>query len=156
VIANAVATMAAGRPDDLDPEAWYKAAIWIDQNQAANAAFWSAHQPPFQLKPTTTWFAQIPQAPLPNRQNFTRPLVATSSCQNFPTRFAHAQPTPGNLVSMDVDALDIHKFDQDTVEALLQKLNVRWDEMNLATSKPSEASSEENVTLEEDFPSSSK
>jgi hypothetical protein len=26
-IANAVATMAAGRPDDLDPEAWYEAAI---------------------------------------------------------------------------------------------------------------------------------
>jgi hypothetical protein len=38
-IADAVATMAAGRPDDLDPEAWYEAAIRIDQNQAANAAF---------------------------------------------------------------------------------------------------------------------
>jgi hypothetical protein len=38
-IADAVATMAARRPDDLDPEAWYEAAICIDQNQAANAAF---------------------------------------------------------------------------------------------------------------------
>ena len=31
--------MASGRPDDLDPDAWYEAAIRIDQNQAANAAF---------------------------------------------------------------------------------------------------------------------
>ena len=42
-IADAVATMAAGRPDDLDPEAWYEAAVRIDQNQATNAAFRSAH-----------------------------------------------------------------------------------------------------------------
>ena len=42
-IANAVATMAAGRPDDLNPEAWYEAAIRINQNLAANAAFRSAH-----------------------------------------------------------------------------------------------------------------
>ena len=46
-IADTVATMAAGRPDDLDPEAWYEAAIRIDQNQAANATFRSAHQPSF-------------------------------------------------------------------------------------------------------------
>jgi hypothetical protein len=57
---------------------------------------------------------------------------------------------------MDVDALDVRKFDRNTVEALLQKLNARWDKMNLTSSKPSEAGSEENVTLEEDFPPSSK
>ena len=44
-IADAVATMASGRLDDLDPDAWYEAAIRINQNQAANAAFRSAHQP---------------------------------------------------------------------------------------------------------------
>jgi hypothetical protein len=38
-IADAVATMASGRPDDLDLEAWFEAAIRFDQNQAANAAF---------------------------------------------------------------------------------------------------------------------
>ena len=155
-IADAVATMAAGRPDDLDPEAWYEAAIRIDQNQAANVAFRSAHQPSFQPKPLTTRFAQSQQAPLPNRQNFSHPPAAPSSRQNFPTRFAHAQPTPGNPVPMDIDALDVHKFDRDTVEALLQKLNARWDEMNLATSELSEVGSEENVLPEEDFPSSSK
>jgi hypothetical protein len=42
-IADAVATMASGRPDDLDPEAWFEAAIRFDQNQAANAAFRSTH-----------------------------------------------------------------------------------------------------------------
>jgi hypothetical protein len=42
-IVDAVATMASGRPDDLDPEVWFEATIWFDQNQAANAAFRSAH-----------------------------------------------------------------------------------------------------------------
>lgn len=51
-IADAVATMAAGRPDDLDPEAWYEAAVRIDQNQAANAAFRSAHSSAPQPKPS--------------------------------------------------------------------------------------------------------
>ena len=57
---------------------------------------------------------------------------------------------------MDVDALDIRKFDRDMVEALLQKLNTRWDEMNLIASEPAEAGSEENALPEEDFPPSSK
>jgi hypothetical protein len=38
-IGNAVATMAANRPDDLDPEGWYEAVVRIDQNRAMNAAF---------------------------------------------------------------------------------------------------------------------
>ena len=38
-IGDVVATMAADRPDDLDPEGWYEAAVRIDQNQAMNAAF---------------------------------------------------------------------------------------------------------------------
>jgi len=50
-IADAVATMAAGRPDDLNPEAWYEAAIRINQNLAANAAFRSAHTSAPQPKP---------------------------------------------------------------------------------------------------------
>ena len=38
-ISDTVATMAANRPDDLDPEGWYEAAVRIDQNRAMNAAF---------------------------------------------------------------------------------------------------------------------
>jgi hypothetical protein len=38
-IGDAIATMAVGRPDDLDPEAWFKAAVRIDQSQATNLAF---------------------------------------------------------------------------------------------------------------------
>ncbi len=30
-IGDAIATMAAGRPDDLDPEGWFEAAVRIDQ-----------------------------------------------------------------------------------------------------------------------------
>ena len=52
-IADAVATMASGRPDNLNLEAWYKAAIHFDQNQAANAAFRSTHFAAPQTKTAT-------------------------------------------------------------------------------------------------------
>ena len=89
-IADAVATMASGRPDDLDPEAWYEAAIHFDQNQAANAAFRSAHFATPQTKTTAP-------APTPAIRNF-------PPTNRFPTRFAHTAPTPGNPVPMDIDA----------------------------------------------------
>ena len=38
-IRDAVATMTANRPDDLDLEVWYEAAVRIDQNRATNEAF---------------------------------------------------------------------------------------------------------------------
>ena len=41
-IGDAVTTMAANRPDDLDPEGWYETAVRIDQNRAMNAAFWDS------------------------------------------------------------------------------------------------------------------
>jgi hypothetical protein len=56
---------------------------------------------------------------------------------------------------MDIDVLDIRNFDRDTVEVLLQKLNARMDEMNLATSEL-EVVSEEDSLSEEDFLPSSK
>jgi hypothetical protein len=86
-IAEVVATMASGRPDDLDPEAWYEATIRFDQNQAANAAFRSAHFAAPQPKVTAPPIQSLPQ---PNR---------------FPPWFAHMTPTPGNPVPMDVDEL---------------------------------------------------
>jgi hypothetical protein len=82
-IADAVATMAAGRPDDLDPEAWYEVAIRIDQNQAANATFRSVHQPAFQSKPLSMRFAQVAQPPFPNQQNFSHPLAPPAPKTNF-------------------------------------------------------------------------
>jgi hypothetical protein len=44
-IGDAIATMAVGRPDDLDPEGWFEAAVRIDQAQATNAAFRATVQP---------------------------------------------------------------------------------------------------------------
>jgi hypothetical protein len=87
-IADAVATMAAGRPDDLDPEGWYEAAIRIDQNQAANAAFRSAHSSYPKNTPTF----------------LTRPAQIVTPAKPM-HKFAHLSPTPGNPVPMDVDAL---------------------------------------------------
>jgi len=37
--------MAAGRPDDVDPEGWFEAAVRIDQARATNAAFRASVQP---------------------------------------------------------------------------------------------------------------
>jgi len=87
-IADTVATMASGRPDDLDPEAWYEAAIRFDQNQAANAAHFAAPQ-------TKTAAAA---APPPAIRNF-------PPTNRIPTCFAHTTPTPGNPLPMDVDAV---------------------------------------------------
>jgi len=44
-IGDAIATMAMGRPNDLDPEGWFEAAIWIDQACATNTAFRESLQP---------------------------------------------------------------------------------------------------------------
>jgi hypothetical protein len=98
-IADAVATMAAERPDDLDPEAWYEAVIRIDQNQAANAAFRSAHHVASQPKPLMTATATRFQPTVDTR------AIALLSRQVFPSRFAHTSPTPRNPVPMDIDAI---------------------------------------------------
>ena len=44
-IGDAIATMAVGHPDDLDPEAWFDAAVRIDQSRTTNEAFQTAVQP---------------------------------------------------------------------------------------------------------------
>jgi len=37
--------MAANRPNDLNPEAWFEAAVRIDQARTTNAAFCTSIQP---------------------------------------------------------------------------------------------------------------
>ena len=135
--------MSSGRPDDLDLDAWYEAAIRIDQNQAANAAFRSAHQP------KATVFLQGSQQ-----------LLSLLNWPNPPTRFAHTQLTPGNPVLMDIDAAkragkhppscfrcgklghfvpdcplpDIRSLERGEVEVLMEQLSARMDELNLLAS----------------------
>jgi hypothetical protein len=161
-IADAVATMAAGRPDDLDPDGWYEAAIRIDQNQAANAAFRSAHASHSKPPPTSSTF---PTRPAPSAP--AKPFH----------KFAHLSPTPGNPVPMDVDALkktgktplscyrcgklghissqcpngfDICHLDRGNTELLLEQLSAHLDMMNVsaASAQVSEESEEVSDFLE--------
>jgi hypothetical protein len=80
---DAIATMTSGRPSDDFPSDWYSAARTLDQNRAANEAFRSSYRIPL---PTS--FQPRNQTP-----GIIRPFV-----------HAHANPTPGNPVPMDVDA----------------------------------------------------
>ena len=170
-IADAVATMASGRPDDLDPEAWYEAAIKFDQNQAANAAFRSAHavasQPKINAPP-----------PTPATRNF---LPAN----RLPPRFAHTTPTPGNPVPMDVDAarraataaqpkcfrcgraghrikdcpqpMDVRSMGREEAETWIEQLYARMDEIALGTSKRTFEDTEAPVEIpDSDFQTSSQ
>ena len=81
--------MTSGRPSDTDPEAWYVLAVQMDQNRATDEAFyalqWSAPLAPTSSRP------RLLSAPKPS------PAIR-------PTYFAHVTPTPGNLVSMDINA----------------------------------------------------
>jgi hypothetical protein len=157
--------MASSRPGDLDPEAWYKAVIQFDQNQAANAAFRSAHFAASQPKVTAPPIQSLPQ---PNR---------------FPPRFAHTTPTLGNPIPMDVDAarraankvqqryyrcgkaghfindclqpLDIRSMNREEVDIWMEQLSARMDEINLLTSSSTSDEAEasaETETLDSGFP----
>ena len=166
-IADAIATMASGRPDDLDPDSWYDAAIRIDQNEAANEAFRSSH-------------ATIKQKPseVPSR-NTTHPGILP---QRAFTKFAHMTPTPGSPVPMDIDAakrtgkhptncyrcgkighiskdcpfgFDIRHLARDDIDVLMEQLNAKLDSMNIAAvdSLPAEKeTSEDEPEEQQDFP----
>jgi hypothetical protein len=84
-IANALAGMATGRPSDMDPENWFRLAVRMDQNRAADEAFHSSTKAAPGLTPTA------------------RPGLITIP-KAAPARFAHVVPTPGNPVPMEIDA----------------------------------------------------
>jgi hypothetical protein len=96
-IGDAVATMAANRPDDLDPEGWYEAAVRIDQNRAMNAAFRGSIKTP--------------------NANRSLPCEPTIS---------EAKPEPSDVVPKSdkrLDVTDIKGMSADNIRRLLQQLS---------------------------------
>jgi len=97
-ISMALAGMTYGRPSDMDPEAWFRLAVRMDQNRAADEAFHVSHRQPYVLTPAVS-----------------RPLAMSQPVPNTPAaRFAHSNPSPGNPVPMDIDAARKTKATPDT------------------------------------------
>ena len=53
-ISTALTGMRYRRPSDTDPEAWFRLAVRMDQNHAADEAFHISHQQPYVLTPAAS------------------------------------------------------------------------------------------------------
>jgi len=96
-IGDAIATMAAGRPDDLDPNGWFEAAVRIDEARATNTAFQAS------VPPTPSEIILMEELPTP--AGVAKEVLTT--------------PEPP-LQSPDV--LDIKGMSADDIQALQQRL----------------------------------
>lgn len=160
-ISNALAGMTSGRPSDTDPEAWFRLAVQMDQNRAADEAFYATQR-------------AAPSAPIPSRSG-----LLSLPRPSPPTRFAHTTPSPGNPVPMDIDAMrrakslsdacrrcgatghwakdchlrfDVRHMDTDELQTLLENTLAAKD---VAPLEPSVEEDDEPVAHEKDFVSRS-
>jgi hypothetical protein len=160
-ISNALAGMTSGRPSDTDPEAWFRLAVQMDQNRAADEAFYATQR-------------AAPSAPIPSRSG-----LLSLPRPSPPTRFAHTTPSPGNPVPMDIDAMrrakslsdacrrcgatghwakdchlrfDVRHMDTDELQTLLENTLAAKD---VAPLEPSAEEDDEPITHEKDFVSRS-
>lgn len=104
-IQNRIAEMGKDRPEDDDPDAWYKTARMFDQNRRANEAFHSsaARKIPPSLPPALSALGQTRNQPLP-RTPWPRPSAPTTSAvPTFGQSAPSARPLPPG-VPMDIDA----------------------------------------------------
>jgi hypothetical protein len=105
--------MAVGHPDDLDPEAWFEAAVRIDQSQATNLAFRAAVV-------TTPLIFTLPPAPerLP-----VLPLIVKK--QQAPPRTAQDLPLVLDVSPQarnQPEVTDIKGMSADVIRKLIQHL----------------------------------
>ena len=92
--------MTYGRPSDMDPEAWFRLTVRMDQNHMADKVFHVSHRQPYVLTPAAS-----------------RPLAMSRPVPTAPaTRFVHSNPSPGNPVPMDIDAARKTKATPDTCQ----------------------------------------
>jgi len=151
-ISNALAGMTSGRPSDTDPEAWFRLAVQMDQNRAADEAFYA---PQRSAAPALTSSRPgLLYAPKP-------PPIAPSA------RFAHATPSPGNPIPMDIDATRKGKTPSDTCRHCrvtghwAKDCHLRFDVRHMDTDElqtllEDKLAAKDAVPLAEDFLSSSE
>jgi len=148
-ISTALAGMTYGRPSDMDPEAWFRLAVRMDQNHAADEAFHVSHRQPYVPTPAAS-----------------RPLAMSRPVPTAPAaRFAHSNPSPGNPGPMDIDVarktghwakecdlrFDVRYMDMDEIEGELENKFAAKDVASVET--PDEAEPPVSV---EDFVSRSR
>ena len=126
-ISNALAGMTTGRPSDTDPEAWFHLAVQMDQNRAADQAFYTP---------------QRIAAPAPTHSRpglLTRPPPATPAARTAPpldmgtpmdidaTRKARSLPdncrrcgAPGHWSKDCPHRFDVRHMDVDELQTLLE------------------------------------
>ena len=162
--------MASGRPTDNNSDGWYEAAQRIDQARSANDAFCSTQRAATPAVRTAPGFVRL--TPPTRSVASVSPLHGT----HLPRPFAHAAPTPGNPVPMDVDAsrmrsslpetcfrckkpghrkaecplrFDVRTMTQDEREDFIEHLLATKDMVSAPLPDPEEH--EEAVDEEEDF-----
>jgi hypothetical protein len=98
-IATALAGIASGPPSDTDPEAWFKLAVLMDQNRAADEAFQASYRQTFPAGSASS----------------TVPTCSSAFPWSLPPpQFSHIHPALGNPVLMDIDAVRKPKSTLDT------------------------------------------
>jgi hypothetical protein len=103
-IGDAVVTMAANRPDDLDPDGWYEAAVRVDQNRAMNAAFRGSIETP----------------------NTNRSLPCEPTTSEAEPKVSEDEPNPSDVESKPdegSDVTNIKDMSADDIRQLLQQLS---------------------------------
>jgi Retrotransposon gag protein/Zinc knuckle len=145
-ITTLIAGMTIGRPADDDPDGWYGLTTQLDQNRAADEAFYASQRPVAVPLRTTAPLRVVPTSLLPRAppsQPTTPPLkTAPDTCRRCKETGHWAKECPRRF--------DVRFMDAEEIEDILQNKNAERDAVPTApivdTDPPSPLSVEDFVS----------